>query len=167
MEKGDDITTTDTPYFRSGPMTVTTSHEIDDGIRTTHSQIHTCRNIDRWTQNGSNWHINHITRFYVDVAAYQPMRGKSYIDLPSELKKKKTIINVKNTDDKCLMWALLSALYPAKKNDNRGVTQYTEYSNKLDLFGIDFPTPLSQISKVEKQNNLAINVFGHEPMRKP
>ena len=59
------------------------------------------------------------------------------------------------------MWALLSALHPAKKNGDR-VTQYTEYSNKLDLIGIDFPTPLSQIFKVEKQNNLAINVFGYE-----
>ena len=26
--------------------------------------------------------------------------------------------------------------------------------------GIDFPTPISQISRVEKQNNLAINVYG-------
>ncbi|XP_065195842.1 uncharacterized protein LOC135827241 [Sycon ciliatum] len=114
MEKGDDTTTTDTPYFRSGPVTVTTSHEIDDSIQTAHSQIH--RNIDKWIQNGSNWHINHIVGFYVDVAAYQPMKGKSYIDLPNELKKMKAIINVKNKDDKCLMWALLSALYPAKKN---------------------------------------------------
>ena len=52
-------------------------------------------------------------------------------------------------------------MYPAKKNSDR-VTQYTDYSNKLDLFGIDFPTPLNQISKVEKQNSLAINVFGYE-----
>ena len=70
-------------------------------------------------------------------------------------------MNVKNKDDKCLMWALLSALYPEKKNSDR-VTQYTDYSNKLDLFGIHFTTPLSQIFKVEKQNNLAINVFGCE-----
>lgn len=27
--------------------------------------------------------------------------------------------------------------------------------------GIDFPTPISQIPKVEKQNNLAINVYGY------
>ena len=50
--------------------------------------------------------------------------------------------------DKCLMWALLSAMYPAKKNSDR-VTQYTDYSNKLDLFGINFPTPLSQISTTQ------------------
>ena len=30
----------------------------------------------------------------------------------------------------------------------------------LDFTGIDFPTPLSQISKIEKQNDLAITVFG-------
>ena len=30
----------------------------------------------------------------------------------------------------------------------------------LDFTGIDFPTPLSQISKIEEQNNLAITVFG-------
>ena len=30
----------------------------------------------------------------------------------------------------------------------------------LDLTGIDAPTPISQIPKVEHQNNLAINVFG-------
>ena len=27
--------------------------------------------------------------------------------------------------------------------------------------GIDFPTPISQIPKVEKQNALAINVYGY------
>ena len=30
----------------------------------------------------------------------------------------------------------------------------------LDFTGIDFPTPLHQISKIERLNNLAINVFG-------
>ena len=30
----------------------------------------------------------------------------------------------------------------------------------LNLDGIDFPTPVSQISRIEGQNNLAINVFG-------
>ena len=30
----------------------------------------------------------------------------------------------------------------------------------LDFTGIDAPTPISQIQRVERQNNLAINVFG-------
>ena len=28
--------------------------------------------------------------------------------------------------------------------------------------GIDFPTPINQIEKVEQQNNLSINVYGYE-----
>ena len=38
-------------------------------------------------------------------------------------------------------------------------SQYPTQDN-LNFEGIDAPTPISQISKVEKQNNLAINVFG-------
>jgi hypothetical protein len=30
----------------------------------------------------------------------------------------------------------------------------------LNMDGIEFPTQISQILKVEKQNNLAINVYG-------
>ena len=32
--------------------------------------------------------------------------------------------------------------------------------NDLNFDGIDFPTPLPQISKIEKQNGTAIHVFG-------
>ena len=28
--------------------------------------------------------------------------------------------------------------------------------------GIDFPTPISQINKIERQNNIALNVYGYE-----
>ena len=28
--------------------------------------------------------------------------------------------------------------------------------------GIDFPTPISQINKMERQNNIALNVYGYE-----
>ena len=36
-------------------------------------------------------------------------------------------------------------------------------NRRLNLTGIDFPTPVKQIDRLEKQNqNLAINVFGWE-----
>ena len=34
------------------------------------------------------------------------------------------------------------------------------------MHGVDFPTPISQIPKVEKQNNLAINVYGYTVSKK-
>ena len=71
---------------------------------------------------------------------------------------------MQNDDDSCLEWALKSALYPAKYNVSNKYS-YTKCP-KLNMDGIDFPTPISQIPKVEKQNNLAINVYGYTVSKK-
>ena len=95
---------------------------------------------------------------WLDVARSQPLRGGSFIPLPSEVKNKKAVVNVQNKDDNCLRWALQSALFPADDHVDRP----TKYPTRdgLAFTGVDAPTPVSQAPKVEKQNNLAINVFG-------
>ena len=114
--------------------------------------------LEKWTQNGSGWTVDYISTLWLDIARYQPLRGGSYIPLPAVVENKKAVVNVKNNDDHCLRWALRSALFPVAKDPQRP----SKYSTKdgLDFTGIDTPTPISQISKVEKQNDLAINVFG-------
>ena len=49
-------------------------------------------------------------------------------------------------------------MFQAAKDPQRP-TKYPT-ADGLDFTGIDAPTPISQIGKVERQNNLAINVFG-------
>ena len=114
--------------------------------------------LEKWTQNGSGWTVDYISTLWLDIAKYQPLRGGSYIPLPAAVKNKKAVVNVKNKDDQCLRWALRSALFPVAKDPQRPA----KYSTKDDInfTEIDTPTPISQISKVEKQNDLAINVFG-------
>ena len=46
---------------------------------------------------------------YINVARYQPLLGGTYLPLPASLEKKKAIINVRNTDNECLKWALREA----------------------------------------------------------
>ena len=53
-------------------------------------------------------------------------------------------------------------MFPVAKNPQRTSSYPSDDKDGLDLNGIDSPTPVSQIRKVEKQNNLAINVFGFE-----
>ena len=67
---------------------------------------------------------------------------------------------MKNRDDHCLRWAFRVALTypPPPYHPERLRWLPTEYG--LNFQGIDAPTPISQIPKVEKLNNLAINVFG-------
>ena len=41
-------------------------------------------------------------------------------------------------------------------------SSYKKHIDKLNFDGIDFQTPMDQIGKIEKQNNLAINVLGYK-----
>ena len=61
-------------------------------------------------------------------------------------------------DHKCLLWTILSKLYPASDHKQR-VTKYEKYENKINMKGIEYPVRIKDIPKVEKQNNLSINVF--------
>ena len=114
--------------------------------------------LEKWTQRGSGWVVDQVQTLWLDIARYQPLRGSSYIPLPAAVRSKKAVVNVKNKDDHCLRWALRSALFPACDHVDRPSKYPTE--DGLNFKGIDAPTPISQIPKVEKLNNLAINVFG-------
>ena len=101
---------------------------------------------------------NRILTVYLEFARYEPLRGGTYIPTPSKLRSKQAIINVKNRDDQCLRWALRAALFPVQVHVDRPGSYQVE--DGLDFTGIDFPTPLHQISRVERLNNLTNNVFG-------
>ena len=146
------------PYFSSKPYTILSQHDIENAIEEGHQRIDS--QIDKWTKEGSGWVVTRVMCLYVNIAKYQPLTGSSYMELPDTLTRKKAIINVKNDDQKCLMWSLLSARHPVKKNAQR-VNKYFGFAKELNFTGIEFPTPLNQIPNVEHQNNLSINVFGY------
>ena len=152
--------TTTEAYFRSDVMTILSAHVIELAARKAFSDIQ--NRVEKWTREGSGWTITKVLNVYLDVAKYTPLKGSSYVDLPTYLRKKKAIVNVKNNDQQCLKWALLSALHPVGHGSHPDrVTSYINNETELNFTGVDFPTPLSQIPKVELQNNLEINVFGY------
>ena len=105
--------------------------------------------------------IDAILEAYINVAQYHLLRGGSYMDLPKKLKNKKAILTIQKRDNQCLTWALRAALFKPRGDMRRTSSYPTE--DGLDFEGIDFPTPVSQIDKLQRQNpNLAINVFGWE-----
>ena len=72
--------------------------------------------IKKFTNTASGLEIANCIKLYLNIAKYEPLKGSSYIPLPKALANKKAIINVQNDDDRCLEWALKSAMYPAKNN---------------------------------------------------
>merc|ERR1712074_123617 len=110
--------------------------------------------------------IDHCKTLYLNIAKYEPLKGSSFIDLPKVIKNKKAVINVKNKDDACLFRAIVSALYPATKSSDRP-SSYPDYKDILNTKGIETPTSINQISKLEKQNEgLALNVYGYTITKK-
>ena len=77
--------------------------------------------------------------------------------------KTKVIINFENRYNQCLRWALRAALFPVKGGEKVARTSSYPTKDGLNFTGIGFPTPVTQITKLEKQNpKLALNVFAWE-----
>ncbi|GFU57457.1 uncharacterized protein TNCV_3636221 [Trichonephila clavipes] len=107
----------------------------------------------------SGWTLDSIMYLEIRINKFNPLRASLFIDLPEIIKKKHAVINVQNHDNFCFKWAVLSALFPVNDNAHR-VQQYETYFNTLDFTGINFPTPLKDIAKFEKVNEISINVYG-------
>ena len=110
--------------------------------------------IENFIQDGSGWKLSSLKTLWLDIAQYKPLKGSSYIPLPDVLKHKKAIINIKNDDEHCLRYTLRAALFPTSDHPQR-ITSYPK-EDGLNFDGVKSPTPVSQICKVEKLNNLAI-----------
>ena len=148
------------PIFRHKQEALLQVNEIEGLLDIAFPKI--LEQLENYMNEGSGWNFERVQLLWLDIAKYEPPKGGSYIPLPSFLANKKAIINVKNNDDNCLRWALKSTLFPVAKNPQRTSSYPSDDKDGLDLNSIDSPTPVSQIRNVEKQNNLAINVFGFE-----
>ena len=76
--------------------------------------------IDAWINEGSGWIIESIESQYINISAYKPLVGSSYIDLPIELRSpRKGLINIKNNDQKCFLWCHVRHINSVKEHPGR------------------------------------------------
>ena len=150
-----------TAFFDGKAKTITKPDDIEPELNMSRQEL--LNVIDKWVSEGSRWAINHIDSHYINVTTYKPLHGSSYIELPMELRNpKKGLINIKNKDDKCFRWCHIKHLNPQnehpekiKKGDKRSI-------EGLNYEGIEFSVSQKHYNKVEKQNDIRINVFGYD-----
>ena len=116
--------------------------------------------IESLQKEGSGLQFASVESLDVNIDPLRPMGGNSYFPPPYKLAVKKAIINVKNDDNECFKWAVASAIYRSEVHPERVNNKLINNAAMLDWKGIDFPTPLQQISRFEKQNPYSINVYG-------
>lgn len=145
-----------TPHFHSTPYVLFNTLNMVTKIKESNKRILDL--VDQFTENGSNWRVNKVESLYVNCAVYKPLRGSSYVELPPWIKNSKSCINVKNNDNKCFSYAILSCLYPAKSHSDR-VSNHVKNLDKLNMKDIEYPVKACSYAKFEKQNDISINVL--------
>ena len=108
----------------------------------------------------SNSVFNKFTEISVFTAKLKSVFGSSYIELPEWIKNKKACINIKNDDDRCFEWAILSYFHYNNYNRNCRVTPYKKHIDEINKpINIKYPITLNDIEQYEHLNNFSINVF--------
>ena len=95
MQTGEVITAN--PVFSSITETIVNATDVNE--------VHNAA-VDKMMESmacfqmcGSNWRFRSVVRLEINISAYKPLRGNTYIPLPKKLAVKKAIINPKNEDD--------------------------------------------------------------------
>jgi len=148
-----------TAYFNSQAQIILNEKDID--LRQAKEEI--LNKIAIWISEDSGWVIKSIDAEYVNILKYEPLKGSSYIELPTFLENSsKGLINLKNKDNKCFMWCHIRHLNPQAKDPQRIKIVDKNFVSNVDCTGIEFPVTSKQYNKIEKQNNISVNVFSLE-----
>lgn len=148
-------------FFNSDPHSITHLSLFDDAYDT--AVDHIISKIGKWTSVGSGWVIDEAVRHSLSVAKYRPFKASSYLPLAEELSNsKKGLINIQNKkDNECFRWCHLAHKFPVKVHPER-ITKYKTHVDKLDYSGMEFPVKIKDVPRIERQNNISINVFTWE-----
>ena len=154
-----------TAYFNSQPQTITNDTQIELALSLSKQVI--LNKIAVWISEGSGWTVESVENHYLNMVKYEPMKGSSYIKLPHELRNSsQSLINIKNSDNECFRWCHIRHLNPQDRNPQRIKKSDKAFIQNLNYSGIEFPVTTKQYNKIEKQNEININVFGYEEKQK-
>lgn len=87
----------------------------------------------------SGWSYLSMSHLEININKYCPLRGGSYIDLPSVIKNSKSCINIKNNDNHCFLWCIVASLFPQTRNVCR-TSSYPHYTSVLNVNGVNIVT---------------------------
>ena len=110
---------------------------------------------------GSSFVFESVDLLYYKLHKISLNRGRSYIDSPDWIKKKKATINPKNEDNECLKYAITVALNHEKiKKDPQRISKIKPFIDNYNWKDIEFPSYSKDWKKFEQNNKtIALNIF--------
>ena len=144
--------------MHGGTHHLVTSDEAEDRFSDC-SQI-LWENFEKWNTLGSGINLEKVESITLKIAKTRIMQGSSYIPTPKLFPR--SILNVKNNDNRCFEYAILSALHydEISKGIRYLPRAYTKWiGRELNLKNFPTPMPVFEISKFEKLHDKSINVY--------
>jgi len=124
-----------TGYFHSPSMLVSVTQPLnfDELIRIFNDRV------EQFTQRGSGYVLSNIIKLSMIYVTFLHLGGgSSYIPTPKFIAKKRAVVNVKSHGTDCFCWAVLAALYPARRNTNRS-SSYECHRDAINCSVLLFP----------------------------
>ena len=146
-----------TSNFRTSAVIITEASDLNQKVGFMVENL--VNKIDQYVREGSGWVILEVGEIHVHVTRYNPIVGSSYIKLPTAIKNKSSLVNIKNKDQKCLLWCIIAAKYPVKRNRQRVSKKYKAHVKDI-VASCEWPASLKDLTKIEEENDLRLNVFG-------
>ena len=149
------------PFFRSITNTLLTpdnfeSHDLNAALQKI------VIGLEKYIHESSGWILQSVRLLNIHTVSYKPLKGSSFIELPTNLKQCGAILNIQNNHNKCFLWSILGHFYSVLIQPEN-VEHYIPYETKIDMRGIPYPVSLAKIDKFERQNDtISVNVFGFE-----
>ena len=160
-ETNDDERDIVSPHFRSDTYALL-RHDpdgIDHDLNSTFQKQF--KAFDKFLHRGSGWHLRKVIAMEVHTTEYKPLTGSTHFPVPKSIANSKAVISIHNNDDKCFAYAILAVIHPTEKHPER-VSKYLPYEHELNMKGKRYPVAIADIPKIERQNDISVNVLGFE-----
>lgn len=178
--------------FVSPYLSVYCDIELEDSLQNHIEKI--CQLTDEFQERNSGWAVTRFIHFDIQISKLNHIGAGEYIEIPTSLSKRGSIINIKNqfrgkSDDFCFKWSIFAAI-EVNRLKNEGINICKDISkllrkmsyyeimdikaNIINFQGIilnfknmKFPTDFHDIKIFEKNNpRFSINVYAVKPSTK-
>lgn len=103
--------------------------------------------------------LTDIIKLNLNCAPYRPLVGSQYVPLPNFLQRKKAIVNITNSDNRCFGYSMLAFFLPNLTHKNRASNYTEEMFMQFKLDTVEYPVSPLKMNEMEQHLQTNINLF--------
>jgi len=143
--------------FKTTMLIVLKNTDLDDMLCAAFQKLEL--ELEELSIKGSGFIVSRFIDFCTYVNKYEPPSAGKYFPLPKQIADKRAVVSVRNADEFCFKYAMLSKF--VKRNPQTFQSRvYKKLDGKYDWTNVNFPAQLKDIKTFLRNNeNCSINLY--------